>query len=551
MKACDASAGAADAEILLTQAPETLTVGQPVGIELASDDPKSEFQAFGVTPHTIFGHRYFSAVNFTDPKELNSTQFVYAGVPSGYSAALGNVYAPQFSFSNFSTMPQTVSIESYASAGGTAPLSSGGPIVVPAHGSATFSMKSNANASDLQSYIATATGEPGDVIGSLMDEPESGDNRFLIIGKDSSTDLNAGMHPWIADKSHRAILIAFNHTSSKQDVTVRIGTGSGALWQRRLTLQPYQTLKQDINELLASDDNRDEKSNRLPAGLTRGEVSWWTNDSRRVTGRLIQTDTLDDLVENFSCYGQIVLCSIIATATPANGLVSSQYHFTSGLNFCTTNYGGAYQCGGSYSGGGSGAIYSWNIRDAFQNTTSSNYDAYAMSVTEGNGTALVSAESGQCTVTGTAPVSVGNLPDHIIVLADSTNTLSCPNGYTQKKREVDYNTAAANGTQVTQLFKVFETVDPNTTSTCTKSTVQNTASCTDVTNGQFSDFLNAGCPGYNNPGCGFTYPSQAWNACLSGGNKNLGTVGKDTVLSNSITLGQNSSSYPKGTTFPH
>jgi hypothetical protein len=147
--------------------------------------------------------------------------------------------------------------------------------------------------------------------------------------------------------------------------------------------------------------------------------------------------------------------------------------------------------------------------------------------------------------------AVVQTPDHIVVLSDMTQTLTCPNGYSQLERFVDYSVLSSSNQQVTALMSVFETVDPNTVSSCTNTKVGTTPSCTQITGGYLPDVFLAGCPGFSNPGCGFTYPSQSWNACLSGSNKNLGTIGQDIVHSNAISLGGNTTMFTKGTTFPH
>ncbi len=533
VRACSGAPFEVTDDTALLQALDTSKASETIGIQISSEDPKSELQAFGLTLHNVLGHRYFSAINFNDPKEWNSTQSIYAGVPVGYFQPLANTFSPRFSFSNFSNQSQTVTLQGYkAKSGEPSESAAARTIVLPANSSSSFAIVGDPNSSELISYVATSTGMAGDVIAALMDESGTGDNRFLIIGKDASTVLNAGMHPWTADKENHGILVAFNHTSKPQDVTVQIGNGTGGLWQRRITLKPYQTLTQDLNELLLSSDQPDDRGNLLPKNLDHGEVTWWTNDSRRVTGRLFQISNSDRMVKNFSCYGQIVLCQILASATPSVGNVGSSFHFTSTISYCTTNYGGSSsQCYGPNASGGAGATYHWNTYGAFQVTSSSNYDAYANAVGGGNGTAQVQAQSAQCTVNGQAPVTVRAPTRSQIINSTYTGLQVCGNGQqTGHERDlyeqiVDNQNPAqpflADGVTVGEVITKSSPDDfawGSGTKTGSGPTAYKNAPNSSPQHGVFTDAL------YN---C-----DAALNACLAGGGG-----GKLSVLNQQLTYG--------------
>jgi hypothetical protein len=171
--------------------------------------------------------------------------------------------------------------------------------------------------------------------------------------------------------------------------------------------------------------------------------------------------------------------------------------------------------------------------------------------------------SASCQPTTQCPVFIGNptalinvkLPKYIDVYVDSTQVFACPIG-SSRQRNVKYNVLASDGSQVTTVISILETVDPSTQSSCTNSTVGTSYQCTPIANGIFTDGLNPGCPATAalNNGCGYTHPLQKWEWCnplTVPSDPNLGTIGTDTVHNNSINLGGNSTSFAPGTTFPH
>lgn len=258
-------------------------------------------------------------------------------------------------------------------------------------------------------------------------------------------------------------------------------------------MDPYQTLTQDINRLLTQKESRDDKGKALPKGLSKGEVSWWTYDAKRVTGRLIQTDTSDNMVENFSCYGQVVLCQTLANATPASGLVGTNFNFYASLFYCVTNYGGTSQCSGPNSSSAGSPSYSWNIYGAFQSATSSNYNASSMSVAPGNGTATVTATSGMCTQSGSAPVQVTGIPYADPVISNTYNgkapASECPSASspgwerTVNKQIVD---KSGNSIQVNQQ-SISETYDISSSNNGLYIGKINTGTATTNSSGQLPD----------------------------------------------------------------
>src|SRR5260370_32105823 len=92
-----------------------------VGVSLTSDATPGSFAAFALAPHKKGNDRYFSAVNFTDPKMIGSTSTIFAGVPIGSSSLLPEAkYVPQVAITNFSARALRVRIQ-YAQTTGDSP----------------------------------------------------------------------------------------------------------------------------------------------------------------------------------------------------------------------------------------------------------------------------------------------------------------------------------------------------------------------------------------------------------------------------------------------
>ena len=86
--------------------------GAPVAIALTSDAAPGSFAAFGLAPHSKKDGQSFTAINFADPKMLNSSNTVFAGVPVGFSSLLSEGrYAPQLALANFSTRVLDISVK--------------------------------------------------------------------------------------------------------------------------------------------------------------------------------------------------------------------------------------------------------------------------------------------------------------------------------------------------------------------------------------------------------------------------------------------------------
>jgi hypothetical protein len=75
----------------------------PQGIRLTTDGLPGSFAAFALASHHADGNRYFSSVQFSDPKMLNSANTVFTGVPVGDTSLLTpDRYVPQLTLTNFS-----------------------------------------------------------------------------------------------------------------------------------------------------------------------------------------------------------------------------------------------------------------------------------------------------------------------------------------------------------------------------------------------------------------------------------------------------------------
>ena len=92
-----------------------------LGISLTTNAPAGSFVAFGLTPHSQSGDRYFSGMTFDDPGMSMSANTVFTGVPVDRANLLpvGN-FVPHVSVANFSEKMVHATVRYAQMIGGTA-----------------------------------------------------------------------------------------------------------------------------------------------------------------------------------------------------------------------------------------------------------------------------------------------------------------------------------------------------------------------------------------------------------------------------------------------
>src|SRR5262249_54337134 len=142
----------------------------PVGIALTSDAMPGSFAAFGLARHGKGDQKYFSSINFDDPKMLLSATTVFAGVPVGSTPSLSeNNYVPKFSLANFSDKNLNVRIN-YSRTSGTTPSDQEiAALSVAAKQSKTLTLDGIQGDPELtNSFTLSCDGAPGDLMSKLV-----------------------------------------------------------------------------------------------------------------------------------------------------------------------------------------------------------------------------------------------------------------------------------------------------------------------------------------------------------------------------------------------
>lgn len=94
--------------------------GGSAGISIVSDAMPGEFAAYGLAYHKSGAEGYFSSINFSDPKMLHSSGFVYTDIPVGNASLLpSGAFTPQLSVANFSNEAAEVTVQFATSSMGT------------------------------------------------------------------------------------------------------------------------------------------------------------------------------------------------------------------------------------------------------------------------------------------------------------------------------------------------------------------------------------------------------------------------------------------------
>lgn len=411
------SADAIDSQFTLATGATTGMSGQGVaGISITTDGPPGELAAFGFVEHDDAFGRYFSAMNFSDPKLLHSSGFVFAGVPVGGSRLLPSAYAPQVAVTNFSTQAKTVKVFlATSSDDGSNTQKQVAAISLSSGSSRLIDLRGLSGNEDWQnSFVVRSDGQPGDVIAKMMFKAVGPLPNIEVLGKDEFHTQTAGDHPWSVENGIRSTLFLFNHSTSQKEITVRLGSGTD-VWMKMYTLSPNETRALSINDLLQA-ETLDMKGHIFPLTKTTGEAAWWSpsGSSPQVSGRVVQIDAAETMARNFSCYNYEGLCALSVLSDPLNLAFQGDGGLGSSTTFCMyPSAPNSCPNDGQYAASGTSLTWSWSSANSSvasvvsgAATSTSTWKGMATGSTRSSVTAKVSSNY-QNSCTGGGAVSVG------------------------------------------------------------------------------------------------------------------------------------------------
>lgn len=257
------------------------------------------------------------------------------------------------------------------------------------------------------SFVITSDGAPGDVISNLIVLGGDGMQPVQLIGKDSQVN-NGGGHPWNIDQGDRATVFLFNRSSSEELFNVNI-VANGTRWHQEYSLKPAETKSIDIHQIVA-DQVADKNGNKLPTGATSGEVSWFTVDPGKGSGRVLISNAQSGLARNFSCGYNLVLCGSFLYNSVATFGIGADGYLGAISDYTCTAWANNACSGQQYDSGNGGYSYSWRsnstgIAPITGSTTNSSGEFYGQSTGSGTGTGQLSSYYCQSQSGGTTNVN--------------------------------------------------------------------------------------------------------------------------------------------------
>jgi hypothetical protein len=385
---------------------------QPVGIALTSDGKPGSFAAFALARHGKEDDRYFSSINFSDPKMVMSANTVFVGVPVGSAKLLpeGN-YIPYFSLANFSAKAAHVTIKYAQTAGSTSSARQVADLMIPARSSKELAFDILEGDPDLKdSFIVVADGSsPGDLMVKLVSRSESKLREVELLGKDEKGISNGGNHPWSIEQGTESTLLLFNHDKNEQKFTVTI-SGGGVVWQKDYMLASMRTEAISIGNLIEN-GIKDGYGKTLPKIAISGEIGWSNPEVGKGTGRLLQSNRDLAMARSFSCVQIAVLCRLlVSTGTTTFPVGTTVYFMRAQAVFCVLRtYQGIDYCGSNMAGS---ATFFWSTSNSAIAAISSISTVSNVSTLNlygaGVGSAIITvdAEPNLCAPTGQATATV-------------------------------------------------------------------------------------------------------------------------------------------------
>jgi hypothetical protein len=358
LRPCSGAPGPMDAANAFHFASSDLGPAETRGIQILSQDPKAELQAFGFSPVIANGALSYVAVPFGDPDEILSTQTIYPGVSVGYAAELWGTYQPRVSVQNYSAQARNIAVFNSTTRFGASTYGKVAGFVIAPFSVKSISLQGQANPSGVwNTYVVESDGQPGDVETQLWSEDAASGLRVLFAGKDGKDDRNSGLHPWTLQDGADDDLYLYNETETDQPVHLKINNRQ-ALWRKTLVLHPHETRKISLRDL-ANGAALDDYETPFAYGAGAGEISWY-NPTSSVRGRLEHKDEGRHLVTSFQCAAYAVFCGIGPISGPStipSGQTAnySDYEATECINNQAPQL-----CYGVASGSWGNATFSWS-----------------------------------------------------------------------------------------------------------------------------------------------------------------------------------------------
>lgn len=417
--------------------------------ELATDGGPGAIAAFGLAAHHRGEVDVFSGIPFSDPKKINSSNSVFAGVPFGTQPTLPDgVYAPRVSLANFADSPAHVSLSIATTQPGSDGNSRAGrekrilrELTIPARRTIEFTVDDASSESGLlQSLIIESDRKPGEVVGKVVSRSDGNLFEVELLGKDQMDENNGGIHPWSAEGDSESHLLLFNYSTTPRVFGVGISNGL-IVWDKKYTLSPFETREININELLL-DRVKDDKGQILDPKYRSGAANWMVPDSGEGTGRLMVTSHSRALARNFSCGNFIVVCgSQVMNYINAMTQGQTTQVWIADPQFCD-EFSPSQCTGGSYVSNGS-ASYSWSIGASTVIRPNTNSDQYAQApyvygVGGGRGTGYVTMTAGGCQSGGSGGPTEVQVPTASRIVSTISNgaATDCPSGQAGWDRKV-------------------------------------------------------------------------------------------------------------------
>lgn len=530
----------------------------PIGISLTTDGMPGTLAAFGLRRHKNNDKESsFSAVTFTDPKMLNSSTTIFAGVPVGPASLLQEgKYVPELSLANFSAKDLKIHAQ-YTQTSGAAPTTNEiAALTLPAGTSRSLKFDSLQGDSQLQnSFLVTSNGSPGDLMAKLVSRSDSSPASVELLGKDAQDSNNGGSNPWSIEDGAESTLLFFNHDQAPQIFNVLIASADGTQWDKDFKLAPMETRAISIRDIIQN-AVKDDKGKMLPKTAVSGQISWWTvgTASGPGTGRLLQSNPASGMARSFACGCPYILCGVIFNQDVSSLPVGTTAAPLDDLTPLICMYKVNSHCSGlpgSYTSSQALSYYWYSSNTAVLQISGSSTDSYVNGYGAGVGTATMTGRVSAtyygppmtCQFSGSAQTTV-TPPHHLKVLSDTYQSLSsCP---TTVRRLIKYQSVDVNNASVgtIQTKEQFGTKFANT---CNNGAPGTSETCSSDTNGIFTDQLFIGC---NTVGgsCGVTYTHQQWLWCPAGGTPVVIATPGDLIVHNDmVSVGGNTSGFPAGT----
>jgi hypothetical protein len=431
LRPCADSPGPMDSITAFHFTASDLAQAEAKGIQILSADPKAEIQVFGFSPIMTDGALSFAPISFHDPDDMLSTQSVYPGVPIGYIGELWGTYQPRVVVQNYSSQTRTTTIYNARTRLGTTTYGEVTNVVVRPSSITTAVIDPKESPPDaLNTYVVESDGQPGDVQTQLWSEDTSTRFPITFAGKDAKDDRNAGMHPWTVQNGTRDDLLLYNQTESDQLVNLKISNRVN-IWASRISLKPHQTTRISP-ATVAVEQQLDDSMAPFNLGLGEGEISWYTNRSGTVTGRLQHVDTHSRLISSFQCAGYVVFCGIGPITGPSQVDLKEAVTYTSGAPMSCVNNQAPNQCYGVGNGSYNPQFDWYNPGGELSLGPNGGYSINATGASVGSGyiAEIASDWSGMCAFTQTLDISVSNCPTSVSVGTITQEPLSAT--YTTK-----------------------------------------------------------------------------------------------------------------------